>query len=220
MQPVQKAWAVVVPVKRLEQAKSRLSLPAVARMRLALAMAEDTVRACLAARSVHTVVVVTDDAAGAAMATSLGATVVADEPDAGLNPALRHGARVALRTYPSLGVATVSSDLPALSGPDLDAALRSTDGHDLVVVADAEGSGTALLASGSLAHFQPAFGPDSRAAHVGTGAVDLTALAAPGVRRDVDRVEDLAVAWMLGCGLATRIVVEDLGGIERLTSST
>ena len=63
-------------------------------------MAADTVRAAAACPAVAAVVVVTDDPAAATALGALGARVVADEPDAGLNPALAHGATVAAASWP------------------------------------------------------------------------------------------------------------------------
>src|SRR5919108_4147379 len=51
-------WSVVVPVKRLESAKTRLAVPLELRPGLVLAMAADTVAA---ARSVARVLVISDD---------------------------------------------------------------------------------------------------------------------------------------------------------------
>lgn len=211
----QKAWAVVVPVKRLAQAKTRVGLPAADRARLALAMAEDTIRACVAAESVRRVVVVTDDPDGAAMALAAGAVVVADEPDAGLNPALRHGAAHAAETDPDLGIVTVSSDLPAMRAADIDAVLRAAAaaGDPVCVVADAAGTGTVLYAASTLGGFAPAYGGESRAAHVQAGAVDRTGDADPRLRRDVDTLADLTDALALGAGPATRRAVESIGGL-------
>ncbi|MET8836846.1 2-phospho-L-lactate guanylyltransferase, partial [Micromonospora sp. NPDC004540] len=89
-------WTVVVPVKRLGVAKSRLrgALPGVPHEELALALAADTVRAVRACPTVARVLVVTDDPRVAAEATAAGAAVTPD-PAAGLNGAFRHGAAVA-----------------------------------------------------------------------------------------------------------------------------
>jgi 2-phospho-L-lactate/phosphoenolpyruvate guanylyltransferase len=211
MAPAQHPWAVVVPVKLLALAKSRVALPPADRQRLALAMAEDTIRACLEATAVARVVVVTDDPLAQRAATRLGAVVVADVPNAGLNPALRHGARHATGLVAGIHLATVSSDLPALRGSDLDGVLLRAEHEPLAVVADAGGSGTVLLAAGSLADFTPAFGPASYDAHRAGGAVDLTAAAAPALRRDVDTVDDLRAALALGAGAVTRRVSGQLG---------
>jgi 2-phospho-L-lactate/phosphoenolpyruvate guanylyltransferase len=211
-----KPWAVVVPVKLLAHAKTRLGLPPEHRARLALAMAEDTIRACLAANAVRSVVVVTDDPDGRAMAVEAGAAVVADEPDAGLNPALRHGAAYAAASYGDVGIVTVSSDLPALRPPDLDSVLLAATACPRAVVADAAGTGTVLLAAPDPADFRPAYGDRSRTAHVGDGAVDLTGIASARLRRDVDTRADLAEAITLGVGAATLGAVEMLGGVELL----
>ena len=55
------AWAIVVPVKRLAVAKSRLLVAPTVRAELALAMALDSVAAALACPLVSTVVAVSDD---------------------------------------------------------------------------------------------------------------------------------------------------------------
>ena len=91
-------WSLVIPVKVLALAKSRLTgLAGPRRAELALAMAADTVAAATACAVVDSVVVVTDDAAAAALLSALGAMVVPDEPGDGLNPALTFGAAQADR---------------------------------------------------------------------------------------------------------------------------
>ena len=201
------AWAVVVPVKRLALAKTRLSVHPDLRRELALAMATDTVAACRATRGVEAVVVVTDDdLAGPAM-QALGARVVPDEPDSGLNPALAHGVRLARERHPQACVALLSSDLPALTPDALAALLDRAATLDACCVADASGTGTTLLALGPGSALTPAFGAGSWQRHVQAGALDLTSHADPRLRRDVDTTADLADAMALGCGAATVTVV-------------
>ena len=196
-------WAIVVPVKRLAIAKTRLAESPDVRADLALAMALDTVAAARACPSVEQVVVVTDEPAAAEAVTSMGALVVADTPDAGLNPALRHGALAAAETSGATAVAALSSDLPALRAGDLDGVLRAATAHPACLVADADDIGTTLLTARDAATFAPRFGTGSRRAHLDGGAHDLTEDAAPSVRRDVDTVEDLRAAVELGVGPAT-----------------
>ncbi|MEV0212357.1 NTP transferase domain-containing protein [Micromonospora sp. NPDC050695] len=121
----QPRWAVVVPVKRLAAAKSRLrgALPGVPHEELALALAADTLRAVLACPAVAEVRVVTDDARVAAVARATGARVLADEPDSGLNAAFRHGAAAG----PAGWVAGLTADLPALRPAELAAALLAAE---------------------------------------------------------------------------------------------
>jgi 2-phospho-L-lactate guanylyltransferase len=192
-------WTLLVPVKRLEIAKTRLAVADDARSELALAMACDTVRAALGSAQVGEVVVITSDLRARQALSSHGARVVEDLPDNGLNPALVHGASLAALPR----VAALSSDLPALRSADLDAVLRLAGAQHLAVVADASGSGTTMLAARAVADFSPHFGVDSRAAHVSAGAVDLSADAAAALRQDVDTLEALRAAIELGVGPET-----------------
>jgi 2-phospho-L-lactate/phosphoenolpyruvate guanylyltransferase len=201
------AWSLVVPVKRLTVAKSRIALRAEDRADLAIAMAVDTVAAAVTSGLVRLVIVVTDDARAVASLAGPGVVVVADEPDDGLNPALRHGASAAGGGR----IAALSADLPALTAADLDVVLSAAAPHVRAVVSDEAGIGTTLLTAASAADFVPAFGTGSFQAHVAEGAVDLTDIAAASVRRDVDTLEGLRDAVRLGVGEATRQVVARLG---------
>jgi 2-phospho-L-lactate guanylyltransferase len=201
-------WSLVIPVKRLELAKSRIALPAAERADLALAMATDTVAAAVACALVARVVVVTDDVRAVAALAGPGVTVVADAPDAGLNPALRHGAAAA-----GGRIVAVSADLPALTAADLTTVLMAAARQARGVVADESGTGTTVLTAASEAEFMPSFGAASFRAHLCSGSVDLTELAAPSVRRDVDTLAELRDAVELGVGAATQRVVARLGGL-------
>jgi 2-phospho-L-lactate/phosphoenolpyruvate guanylyltransferase len=198
-------WSVVVPVKRLRLAKSRLY--AVGRPRpeheeLALCLALDTVAAALAAGTVRRLFVVTDDPAARAAMAAAGALVLPDEPNAGLNPALAHGAAAARRRSARDGVALLSADLPALRPAELDAALAVAAGRDAAFVADARGTGTTLLATAPGRPVTPRYGQASAAAHRAAGAVELTG-DWPSLRTDVDTAADLRTAAELGLGPAT-----------------
>lgn len=211
-----RAWSVVVPAKRLPLAKTRLTpLPAgmagppeAAHDRLVLALLADTVAAALASPAVAGVLVVTDDPAAAAEVSGLGAHAVPDEPDAGLNPALAHGARAT----GGAAVAALSSDLPALRPAELTAALAAAEVAPRCFVADAEGSGTTLLTAAGT-DLAPAFGAGSAQRHAAGGAVPLTG-SWPGLARDVDTPGDLRAALALGVGPRTAAL---LGGTGQRT---
>lgn len=199
-------WAVVVPVKRLAVAKSRLAvLGDAAREALALAFAADVVRAATSAQVVRAVVVVTDDATAAAALRRLGAAVVPDLPQAGIDAALRHGAAAARAAAPGAGVAAVAGDLPAVTASALDAVLRQVPGRG--VVADAAGTGTTVLAAAD-GRLAPSYGAGSLARHTASGAVLVAGPAR--VRRDVDTPEDLDDAVRLGVGPHTAAVLAGL----------
>lgn len=206
-------WAIVVPVKRLASAKTRLRVDPDVRIELALAMAADTVRAALACRLTEVVIAVSDDPEATPVLRALGAVVVPDQPDAGLNPALQHGVTVP-EVPPGVGVAAIAADLPALQPDELADLLAASSRAGVVVVADAAGEGTTLLAATGVDRFRPEFGPDSRARHVAGGAVDLSDIAGPSLRCDVDTLADLAKAQLIGLGTESSRVVRDRGLLE------
>ena len=193
------SWAVVVPAKRLALAKTRLrpvteALGRAGHDELVLALRADPVAAAIACPAVGSVLVVTDDPAAGGVVRELGALVVPDAPDRGLNPALEHGATVA----GAAAVAALSSDLPALRPAELEAALRAAESAPRCFVADAHGTGTTLLTANGVA-LDPRFGVGSAAAHRASGAVALDGRW-PGLLRDVDTRADLDAAGTLGVG--------------------
>ena len=202
-------WSVVIPVKRLPLAKTRLNdgtRPPGAHRDLALALALDTAAAALACPVVARVVAVTDDAQAAQRLAAVGAVVVPDQPDGGLNPALVYGASRAAALGPADGVAVLSADLAALRPAELAAALTAAGSHPRAFVPDAAGTGTTLLAALPGVPLAPRYGPRSRAAHRDSGAVELAG-SWPSLRRDVDTAGDLAEAARLGLGPATSAAV-------------
>ena len=209
-------WCLVVPVKRLDTAKSRLAgLAGSRRAELALAFAADTVAAALAAAPVVEVVVVTSDPAAAPVLARLGASVVPDQPEAGLNPALRHGASVAAERWPALGIGAMSADLPSLRPAELAAALDAAAAHRRAFLTDAAGTGTTLLTARTGVPLRPSFGPTSGLAHLESGAVSLPdALGLPSVRRDVDTPQQLYDALRAGVGVHTAAVLASLARMQ------
>ena len=194
-------WSVLIPVKMLAQAKSRLAgLAGPRRAELALALACDTVTAVLACEAAARVIVITDDQEASGALAGLGALVIPDEPRDGLNAALRHGAAYAAARWPGCGTAALSADLPALRPAEIGRALRAASAWPSAFVADAAGDGTTLYTAAPQVAFRPAFGPGSRARHAAGGAAELDLAGIPGLRRDVDTPADLRGAVALGLG--------------------
>lgn len=198
-------WSLVVPLKPLVRAKSRLSAAADAsfRPRLALAFALDTVAAALACAAVRDVAVVTDDPLAGERLAGLGARIVADTPAAGLNAAIAHGARTVRERRPAAAVAAVNADLPALRPAELARVLDAAGQFPRAFLADAAEIGTTLLTAASGTELAPAFGGPSRARHLASGAREIELSDVESVRRDVDTPEDLGVALELGVGPRT-----------------
>jgi 2-phospho-L-lactate/phosphoenolpyruvate guanylyltransferase len=207
------ATSLVVPVKELARAKTRLAGasaavpatdPGAAHADLALALATDTLAAVLAS-AVRRLVVVTSEprlrAPDAAVVVGDPRVELVADPGRGLDAAIRAGAEH-LGTTP---VGVLLADLPALRAAELDEALaaaRAALRHaPAAFVADHTGEGTSLLVAGP--GFVPRFGPHSAAAHAAAGAVALTG-AWPGLRHDVDVPGDLDEVRALGVGPATR----------------
>ncbi|MCX5210652.1 2-phospho-L-lactate guanylyltransferase [Kitasatospora sp. NBC_00240] len=194
-------WSLVLPLKPLGLAKSRLApFAGPHRADLALSFALDTVAAALACPGVSRVLVVTGDRLAGRRLAALGAVVVADEPGGGLNAALAHGAAYARRIGPDAPLAALSADLPALRPAELARVLGAVPTGGRAFLADSPGVGTTLLACAPGAQLAPAFGGGSRARHAAGGAHEITLPDVPSVRRDVDTGEDFVQALALGVG--------------------
>ncbi|MEU4035846.1 2-phospho-L-lactate guanylyltransferase [Streptomyces collinus] len=201
-------WTLVIPLKPLARAKSRLSDTAADGVRpgLALAFAQDTVVAALACRAVADVAVVTDDVLAGRELAALGARIVPDAPRSGLNAALRHGADAVREIHPRAAVAALNADLPALRPLELSRVLDTAAEFPRAFLADAAALGTTLLAAAPGRELSPAFGTGSRARHRASGAAELGLAGVDSVRQDVDTGEDLRAALALGVGRHTAAV--------------
>jgi 2-phospho-L-lactate guanylyltransferase len=231
------SWTVLLPVKVLAQAKSRLAvLAGDRRHELALALASDTVSAVVACPEVARVLVVTSDPVAGPRLAALGAHIVpevsgdpaelarelsresADGSQHALNAALLRGAAVAARRWPETGLAALTADLPALRPGELAMALRAAGQGNpdaglvpgAAFVPDAAGVGTTLYAVPAGGEFRPMFGGASRARHAAAGAAELALDGIAGLRQDVDTPDDLRAAVALGVGPRTAAVAAEL----------
>ncbi len=206
------AWTIIVPVKQTTLAKSRLTgFDALTRQRLAVAFAQDTVTAALACPDVARVAVVTDDPVGSLL-SELGADVIPDVPNSGLNPALRYAAQRVRHDDQHAAVAALSADLPSLRPTDLSAAFRAGTGPRWFV-SDLAGDGTTMLAATAGQEFSPRFGSGSQAEHCALGMVEVDSSDIERLRRDVDTLSDLWDACRRGVG---RWTTEVLAATDRV----
>lgn len=208
-------WTIIIPVKDTGLAKSRLApFSQPDRAILALAFVLDAATAAMECVEVRRVVAVTNDGAAARALRFAGVDVVADEPAAGLNAAVRHGFRLTRDTDPGAAVAALCGDLPALQPADLSTAFAVAASSQRWFVADAAGVGTTMLAAAPYVVAEPAFGPASRSRHRSLGNADIAAGLADDrlarLRRDVDTLADLADARGLGVGAHTRAALSDI----------
>jgi len=197
--------ALIVAVKRLAAAKTRLApvFAARTRERVVLAMLVDTLNAAARVSALGSITVITPDEVAAAAAAELGALVLADPTPQGhpdpLNNAIAAAERSVADSFSNIVV--LQGDLPAVQSQELAEAIAAARAHRRSFVADRLATGTsALCAFGT--GLDPQFGPDSSARHRRSGAIELTG-AWPGLRCDVDTPADLAAARRLGVGAAT-----------------
>jgi 2-phospho-L-lactate guanylyltransferase len=203
-------WSIVIPVKTLSLAKTRLTGAAGPhRVRLAEAIACDTVSAALRCGLVSNVVAVTADPVPARRLGDLGAHVVPD-PGRGLNAALRTGAAEARLRAPGDAVGALQADLPALRPAELESVLRAAPAFEQSFVPDAADVGTTFYGVRPGVPFHPRFGGESRLRHLSGGAKELAPQGVPTVRRDVDTIDDLLEALALGLGPHTSAVIGHL----------
>jgi 2-phospho-L-lactate guanylyltransferase len=196
---------VIIAVKRLVAAKTRLSpvFEAGIREQVVLAMLIDTITAARAVSAVQSITVVTPDDTASAAARELGAAVLFDttpptDPDP-LNAAVRFAWSAV--TKQTANTVVLQGDLPALQTDELTEALAQARSYRRSFVADRHGTGTAALFAFGAA-LDPLLGRDSARRHRDSGAVELTG-AWPGLRCDIDTVEDLQSAQLLGVGATT-----------------
>jgi 2-phospho-L-lactate guanylyltransferase len=196
---------VIIAVKRLAAAKTRLTpaFSAGTREQVVLAMLIDTITAARAVSAVASITVVTPDDTAAAAARRLGAAVLFDdtpptEPDP-LNTAVRFA--WATVTQQTANTVVLQGDLPAVQTSELSEAVAQARSYRRSFVADRHGSGTAALFAFG-APLNPLLGRDSARRHRDSGAVELTG-PWPGLRCDIDTVEDLEAARLIGVGAAT-----------------
>ncbi|WP_351223466.1 2-phospho-L-lactate guanylyltransferase [Streptomyces sp. NPDC002133] len=198
-------WSLVVPLKPLALAKSRLAAAAGGALRphFALAFAQDTVAAALSCPAVRNVAVVTDDPLASAELAALGARIVPDTPAAGLNAALAHGAGAVRADRPGAAVAALNADLPALRAAELARVLAVASQFPRAFLADSAGIGTTFLSAAPGTELRPAFGGRSRNRHLRSGAAEIAVDGVDSVRHDVDTADDLRAALALGVGPRT-----------------
>ena len=188
-----------MPLKASGRGKSRIDLDPDLRRRLVLVMATDTVAAVARADQVDRVLLVLEDAAdGAAVRSALATTGVVPRATVethvtsarSLNEAIRDGID---HLGPSAGpVAVLPCDVPSATASEVDSALAVAWRHGRAVVADADGTGTTLLAAVDADDLRPRYGPNSWRRHVDDGAVPVDLPVDSGLRRDVDLRADLA----------------------------
>lgn len=159
---------VVIPVRALEGAKSRLgeTLDAEERRDLVTRLLEKAIAAARRATRVDSVVVVSPDAETLALAVAAGARDLVQQ-GGGLNAAIEQACALALAEGVR-ALLVLPGDLPFVDGAAIDAFIGTTDPDDgpfVALVPDRHGRGTNALFLRPPDVIASAFGGDSRDAH-------------------------------------------------------
>ena len=226
-------WTVLLPVKVLAQAKSRLAaLAGERRLELALALASDTVSAVVACPEVARVIVVTSDPVAGPRLSSLGARIIPEARLARADDRRRRAAEPGRQPAPAQrgaaarrggGGAALARNRargadrgPARAAPGRAGRGAARGGGD-----GGPGRGGVRAGRGRRGHddvrgrrpageFRPMYGGASRARHAAGGAIELALDGIAGLRQDVDTPDDLRAAVALGVGPRTAEVAAEL----------
>lgn len=204
----------LIPVKRLEQSKSRLfsTLADGERQALTLAMLEDLIEALAASGAVSRIAVTTPDETVAARARAAGAEVVM-RPEPGLNAALEDAIE-RLDPAPDEALLVVLGDVAGATGEDLRklvaAGCSSPERPGLWLAPSSDGGTSALLLVPARA-IRPRFGRDSARQHLEaarSAGIAGQVVSLPSLAIDLDQPEDL-VAFLAtaGGGVRTRALL-------------
>ncbi|RYJ07409.1 MAG: hypothetical protein EON52_01400 [Actinomycetales bacterium] len=195
-------WSAVVPIRPWWLAPDSLGDSPEERIRLARALALDTLDTLAGVESVHHTVVVTADREATFYARRLGMTVLADRPLLSLDPineALRLGVRWVGARYPDAPVVVIPADLAGATAACIDAAIDVLDGYDDAFVPDALGLGTSMMTTRSPRSFTSTYGAGSAINHSRAGLRAVSGVDRR-LRQDVDSRADLVSVsgWDLG----------------------
>ncbi|HVX03343.1 MAG TPA: 2-phospho-L-lactate guanylyltransferase [Nitrososphaera sp.] len=141
---------IIIPVKKFENSKTRLSpvLGLQDRIRLAAFMLEDTLATLGRCKSVAEIVVVSADEKAGEIAKRHGATILSQKEDAGVNSAVTVADRYATQERHASATLVIPQDLPLLGAGDVDGIICSpvaTQGNCIAVCPSLRYDGTNLL---------------------------------------------------------------------------
>ena len=191
-------WAIV-PVKPLQQSKSRLSgvLSPLQRAGVSRHLLARTLHVLAETPRIARVLVISRDPAALALARRAGARTLLEEGAPELNSALPRATTFAQSSRIE-GVLVLPTDLPLLTAADLDALLDfGSMGAAVVIAPDRHEQGTNALFVRPPGIIPYAFGPGSFAEHCRSAeqvCVSLSICRRPGFALDLDLPEDLQLA--------------------------
>lgn len=189
-------WAVV-PLKSLRGSKKRLAdiLDDDEREALVSAMARDVLAALSATPGIDGIMVVSDDASVAKLASGFGASVMPESEQVGLSGAVATAAK-ALAADQIGTMVVVHGDIPLASPDELQALIEKVAAAPSITIAPCRGNdGTNVMICSPPDIIPFLYGPGSCAAHqqaAKQAGIDVVVVNMPGLALDIDLAADLA----------------------------
>ncbi|HJQ59151.1 MAG TPA: 2-phospho-L-lactate guanylyltransferase [Vineibacter sp.] len=210
-------WAVV-PVKKLDGAKQRLADLLTPEQRSALAeiMVSEVLAAIAAARGLAGILVVTVDPKITALATRIGARLLANGARDGHTGSVTAAVRLLAREGRA-GMITLPGDIPAVTPAEIEAVLaahRTAPAFTIAPAHDDLGSNAVVCSPPDAVPLR--FGENSFFPHLDAArrcGIEPTILRQPGIAMDIDHPPDLAAFLRLpqSAGTRTRAFLEEAG---------
>ena len=199
---------LIIPVKPLRDAKSRLSpiLTPEQRYELARATLIHALQVACGVPSAQRVLVVSRDAEVLDLARDRGALTLLEAAGSDLNRALQQATRKAMGAGAE-AILILPADLPFATPDDIEAILRLSSPRSIVIASDGAGDGSNALCLNPPDLIDPAYGPGSFTRHcqlARQAGAAIRRYASPSLALDIDTPDDLyAYARELergGCG--------------------
>jgi 2-phospho-L-lactate guanylyltransferase len=202
----------IVPVKRFENAKTRLSsvLDMNERIHLSLLMLEDTLHTLSMASSLTRVVIVSSDRRAEELATKHGANFVHEETEDGVNSAVALADNYCIKEAADATL-IVPQDLPLLHESDISKAqeLAQKESHCIVICPSHKYDGTNMLLRKPPSVIATFYDSDSYNMHVKAATslgIPIKFLFSKSLMYDIDTPEDVSILIKEEMGTAVQSI--------------
>jgi len=205
---------VIVPVKRLSAAKSRLApnLTLCQRREMVCLLLIRTLGILASEKRIAGILVVGKDRAVRSITANHGAVFVQEKTNGGLNRALAYAAREAVRRGAD-SILVLPADLPLVKQSDIAGALKPAGKPPFLRIApDHTGHGTNLLLSAPPGLIRFSFGEDSFQRHVAAArraGARVSVIRRASLAQDLDCPDDLARLYRVGLKESTKNTKEN-----------
>ncbi|MCI0660240.1 MAG: 2-phospho-L-lactate guanylyltransferase [Acidobacteria bacterium] len=212
---------ILIPVKDLSLAKTRLAplLTQDERMRLALAMIEMTFAASKKVQTIDRIAVVTNYLPAIALADKCGIEVIEESSQTSESESIDYGS-LEVKKRGATAALRLPIDLPLMTAGDIETVLDCDNGtRTVVIVPSRDGTGTNAILRRPPDLIPSHFGPGSLAKHLAEierVKSSCTLLTLPRIALDIDRPDDLVVLINEGVGSPLADLLAELNILDRM----